>query len=85
LKILLYNKLFINLGVFDMFELFKKSLMVCTAVSAFGGAGFIGVSSVNSYIDSRVNAVSSSAATSEDATASSAAQLGATIVKKLLK
>jgi hypothetical protein len=36
-----------------MNELFKRTLMVCTAVSVFGGGAFIGDSVLSSYIKSK--------------------------------
>ncbi len=44
-----------------MKELFKNTLVVLAAASVFGGSGYLGVSLVNSYVDSRIEASSSTA------------------------
>jgi 23S rRNA maturation mini-RNase III len=42
-----------------MNELFKRALVVCTAVSAFAGGAYIGDSVISSYVRSKVVALES--------------------------
>lgn len=57
-----------------MNDLFKNTLMVCTAVSTFSGGAYLGVSAINQHIDSRIQASVSADAGADESGAKSLSQ-----------